>query len=211
MEPPESIEKSKLLLAEGADAANFFHYACRAFGVNDIKVLDFGGVSDLTAYLKMLQLLPGYEQVTTIAIVRDAEKDPLSAVRNIKQSLAQASLPVPNEPYEFISGYRRVAFMILPGFEQFQDVYQTLLPGTLEDLLLNIAQDKSTFGCVDAYIECLRSKRMKITKLHKIKLHTYLSGMENYCGLKIGEASKVGAWDWNHINLEKIKAIITTM
>jgi|GEM_PF-2484457 len=51
MAPRTEIKKSKLLLAEGADALHFFIAACEAFGVDDVQVMDFGGIKDLTTYL----------------------------------------------------------------------------------------------------------------------------------------------------------------
>jgi len=211
MEPPNKIEQPKLLLVEGADAHYFFIWACQAFGVNDVQVLDFGGISDLTAYLKTLPLLDGYEQVTAVAIARDAENDPLSAVSSVQQSLRRASLPIPNESFEFTGSSPQVAFMILPGFGTGAGPSQVLLQGTLEDLCLEILKDKSNLECVDSYIECLQSKGPGIKRLHKTKLHSCLAGKDDFVGLKIGEASKAGAWDWNHNRLDKFKAIITTM
>jgi hypothetical protein len=211
MEPPNKIEQPKLLLVEGADAYYFFIWACQAFGVNDVQVLDFGGISDLTAYLKTLPLIDGYKQVTAVAIARDAENDPLSAVRSVQHSLRQASLPIPNESFEFTGTSPRVAFMILPGFGTGAGASQVLLQGTLEDLCLDILKDKSNLECVDSYVECLQSKGSGIKRLHKTKLHSFLAGKDDFVGLKIGEASKAGAWDWNHSRLDKFKAIITTM
>ena len=98
---PNEIIKSKLLLVEGADAKYFFFYALEAFGVDDVQVIDFGGIGELTKYLKTLPLLPRYEQVTTIVIARDAETDPIAAVKNVKRSLKQAALPVPGNSFEF--------------------------------------------------------------------------------------------------------------
>jgi len=111
------IEKSKLLLAEGADAFYFFIWACGTFGVDDVQVMNFGGITDLTAYLKALPLFSGYEQVNTIVVARDAENNPIAAVNNVKKSLQQAKLPVPGKPFEFTGNVPRVAFMIFPGFE----------------------------------------------------------------------------------------------
>jgi hypothetical protein len=202
------ILKPKLLIVEGADALYFFIAALDAFHVEDVQVMDFGGIRDLTSYLKALPLLPGYEQVTTIVIARDAETNPSTAVNNVKTSLRQAALPVPNNAFEFIADNPRTAFMIFPGLVTDQN---SLLPGTLEDLCIDIIKDSSTLACVDLYIECLQSNGHEIIRLHKTKLHSYLAGKNDFVGLKIGEASKAGAWDWDHGRLEKFKSIITTM
>lgn len=213
MAPRNEIVKAKLLLVEGADAFHFFISALEAFGVDDVQVIDFGGIRELTLNLKILPALPGYERVTTIVIARDAETDPIAAVKSVKKSLKQASLPVPGNSFEFTNKTPRVAFMIFPGFgaDDASVDQNSLLNGTLEDLCLNIVKDCSTFECVDQYVQCLQTEGHEITRLHKTKLHTYLSGKNDFVGLKIGEASKAGAWDWDHKSLYKFKAIITTM
>lgn len=193
MAPRNKIEKSKLLLVEGADALYFFIWACGTFGMDDVQVMDFGGINDLTAYLKALPLFPGYDQVNTIVVARDAENDPITAVSDVKRSLQQATLPVPGKPFEFTGNVPRAAFMIFPGFENNSDGQSSLLPGTLEDLCLEIVKDCSTFECVDLYLECLQSKGHEIRRWHKTKLHSYLAGQNDFVGLKIGEAAKAGA------------------
>jgi len=200
------IIKKKLLLVEGADAMYFFIQALQVFSVNDVQVLDFGGITELTAYLKMLSNLPNYDYVTNIVIVRDAEIDPVSAVNNVKNSFEKASLPIPGNPFEFTGDDIKTAFMIFPGFEG-----QNLRSGTLEDLCLEIAKDRSTFDCVDAYIRCLQLSGQEIKRPHKTKLYSYLSGKNDFVGLKIGEAAKAGAWDWEHTRLKQFKDLITTM
>ncbi len=205
------IRSSKLLLVEGADAYYFFISAYQAFGANGVQVMDFGGINQLTKFLKTLSLLPGYEKVNAIVVVRDAEGDPISAVDSVKHSLKQASLEVPIGSFQFAGNSPRVAFMILPGFGANDNAKQSLLSGTLEDLCLKILKDNSTLPCVDSYIQCLRDNGIEINRLHKARLHSYLSGRNEFVGLKIGEASKAGAWDWNHKRLQSFKDVITAM
>jgi len=211
MAPRTEIIKSKLLLAEGADTLHFFMAACEAFSVDDVQVMDFGGIKDLTTYLKALPLFPGYDKVDTIVIARDAEKNPSTAVSNVKRSLRQMGLPVPVNPFEFAGTSPRIAFMIFPGFQIDAKDKTILSAGTLEDLCLKIVKDNTIFECVDQYLECLRSKGRKIARPHKTKLHSYLAGENDFVGLKIGEASRVGAWDWNHSSLKPFKDVIREM
>ena len=206
MAPRKGIVKTKLLLVEGADALHFFINALEVYGVDDVQVMDFGGIYDLTAYLKTLSLLPDYETVTTIVIARDAETNPLSAISNVKNSFKQVSLPIPGNPFEFTGNNLRTAFMIFPGFDS-----QNPRSGTLEDLCLEIVKDCSTFDCVDAYIQCLQSNGQEVKRPHKTKLHSYLSGKNDFVGLKIGEAAKAGAWDWEHERLKQFRDLITAM
>jgi len=206
MAPRIEIICTKLLLVEGADALHFFIKALEVFGVDDVQVIDFGGISDLTNYLKALSLYPNFDSVTCLVIARDAETNSDSAISNVKNSLKQSSLSIPEKPFEFTENNPRIAFMIFPGFDGV--AFQS---GTLEDLCLDIVKDCSTLDCVDAYIQCLQSNGHEIKRPHKTKLHSYLAGKNNFVGMKIGEAAKAGAWDWDHIKLIQFKDVISAM
>jgi len=206
MAPRNQIMKTKPLVVEGADALHFCISALEAYGVDDVQVMDFGGINNLKPYLKALPMLPGYENVSTIVVARDAETNVATAITNVKSSLKQASLPIPENPFEFTGDNLRTAFMIFPG-----SVDQVLPPGALEDLCLDIVKDGSTFDCVDAYLQCSQSSGREIKRQHKTKLHSYLSGKDDFVGMKIGEASKAGAWNWEHERLKQFKDIIVAM
>ena len=48
-------------------------------------------------------------------------------------------------------------------------------------------------------------------RLHKNRLHSYLSATNEYVGLKIGEATNAGAWDWNHEMMQNFKDLLLSM
>jgi hypothetical protein len=207
---PTKIEKGKVILVEGADAYFFFMWAYQAFDVRDIQVIDFGGINDLGQYLKTFKELPGYEKASTILIGRDAEINPGGAVESIKTALKKNGFVVPERPFTFAEGKPCVAYMLFPGFESGSEG-SSLLPGTLEDLCLSTTEGDLVHECVDLYVNCLKSKGITITKLHKTRLHAYLSGKQDFAGLKVGEAAKAGAWNWNHTNLNPFRTIIKAM
>lgn len=50
---PENILPGMgLLLVEGADEMYFFIRACKAYGTENIQVMDFGGITNLPNFLK---------------------------------------------------------------------------------------------------------------------------------------------------------------
>jgi hypothetical protein len=208
----EEIRQKKLLLAEGGDDYYFCRAACQTLGVDDVQVLDFGGIDNLRAYLKALILLPGFEIVETIVIARDAEQSAVGAVLSVKGAISNAGLDVPANPFEFSCGKPRVAFMLFPGYASHgQEGKKELREGALEDLCMEIAKDVSTFKCVDDYIQCLRSVGQEIRHLHKIRIHAYLAGIDRLSGLKIGEAARAGAWDLQNPDFDQFRQIITNM
>ncbi|MEW6185519.1 MAG: DUF3226 domain-containing protein [Thermodesulfobacteriota bacterium] len=211
MEPPKEIKENKLLLVEGADAYYFCIWAYQAFGAAGIQVLDFGGIADLSLYLRLLSHLPNFEKVSTLVIARDAEDNPTGAIKSIKSTLRKIGLPAPAEPFSFKGDKPRLAYMIFPGLVKNKGGKTSCKPGTLEDLCLAIVRQDVVMECVEEYTRCLKGKGLLIRHLHKLKLHAYLSGKNEFAGLKIGEAAKAGAWDWGHEKLEPFRKIIQNM
>lgn len=204
-----AIKKPKLLLVEGADAYFFWIWAIESYAIEDVQVMNFGGISQLHTYMKTLINLPGYEKVTTIVVARDAETKPAAAVRSIKKALKESGLAVPAKPFDFSGGIPRIAFMLFPGF----DGTEKLMPGTLEDLCIKILKDNDVqlLDCVTDYLSCLEQMDKKITRKHKSFLHAYFAGRDRFVGMKIGEASKAGAWNWEHESLLSFKNTIKAM
>ena len=119
------IVKSYIILCEGLDAQNFMIQYLNSKELsedsrfsNDIQVLDFGGISDLSKYLRNMSNMDGYENVTHILVLRDAETDVDKAVRMIRKALNDNTLPVPDECNKWcgeINDGLKVAFTLLPS------------------------------------------------------------------------------------------------
>jgi hypothetical protein len=199
------LNRTKLILAEGRDACFFLQAACKTYREGeDVQVIDFGGIANLRSFLPMIKNLEKFDEVETIVIARDAEQDAASAIQSIKSSLQNASLPVPPSAFSFQSGGKvKIAFVLFPGTEQKE--------GTLEDLCLLTVGNDPIMECVDFFVGCVIEKGGPITRNHKHRLHCFLSGKAKYVGLKIGEASKANAWDFEHIALQPFKEIIQSM
>ena len=205
MSKPETITHKKLLLAEGRDAELFLVWAGRHFRrERDFQVMDFGGIKELTNFLKLLANDESYDDVETIVIVRDAETDAKAATSSIQHSMMQANMPVPQKPFEYTqNSFVKTAFMIFPGPE-----HQN---GRLEDLCLSTVKNDPLLKCVDDYLECAKAKNEPLPRIHKSKLHCFLAGKKDYAGLPIGLASHERAWDFDHPALEPFKRIVQEM
>jgi hypothetical protein len=173
-------------------------------------VIDFGGINDLGEFLKTLKEIPGYEKASTFLIARDAETNPDGAVQSIKTALKKNGFAVPERPFAFAEGPPRVAYLVFPGFDLSSEG-DLLMQGTLEDLCLSMTESDSVHECVGIYVDCLESKGVTLTQPHKTRLHAYLAGKNDLVGLKIGEAARVGAWDWNHSKINPFREIIKAM
>lgn len=204
------ITHPHLIISEGADAKYFMIWFINSNELRyqprfsqDIQVEDFGGITDLGDYLSMLKEVKGFSKLRSLLIVRDAERDASTAVSNIRSALSANSLATPNAPCEWVRGAPSVGFMLFPSCSS------TPTNGTLEDLCLEIVKTDDVINNVDRFIEELKGAgKRTFTRVHKSKLHTYLSVTEPYVSLKIGEAGKAGAFDWSHEKMQRVAGFI---
>ena len=189
------------LLVEGVDAKFFCMWACRAYGFKHIQIQDFGGINDLDDFLDMIKVLPNYEKVPAILIVRDAETNPEGAIQSIQESLKKNDFVVPAKPYSYLTGKPSIEFAILPGNTNSEGKY---CPGALEDLCMLTVKTEPILQHVDKFLESIQSEII-LTHFHKSRLHSYLAVNNKFVGMKLGEAAKAGAWDWKHPNFSKLK------
>ncbi len=76
---PIRIAETVLLLVEGKDDEGFLRCLCEHIGLNGVDILIYEGKTHLRSYLEVLPLLPGYEKVERIGIIRDADEDATGA------------------------------------------------------------------------------------------------------------------------------------
>jgi hypothetical protein len=206
------INKTKLILAEGREVQGFIEWICKKCrSTNDIQVMNFGGISELRLFIKNLVNMDRYDEVESVAVVRDAEEDADSAIDSIKSALGNNELgddklPVPNEPFTFQSAHgKKVAYMILSDPNDSSK-------GTLEDLCLAMVDKQPIFECINSFFECAQEKcepEKILQNLPKRKVRCYLSTLApKFIGANIGEAAERGAWDISHEFLLRFKHII---
>lgn len=196
----KEIEKKYLLLCEGKDAENFLITYLNSSALsqdqrfsNDIQVLDFGGNENLGNFLMNLKNMENYDLVTSLAIVRDAEKDYNKACHEICSSLMKCGIESSEEGvwFENNSGLK-CGFVLFPLDNS---------AGTLEDLCLRILAEKdnkSILGSVEGFLFTMESVYGRCYhRKHKNMLYTYLSSSDKYVTMPLGTASRAGAFDWS--------------
>ena len=200
-----TIEKPKLILAEGRDAELFLVWARDTYlERGDVQIIDFGGINQLPPFLLNLPNMENFDKVESLMIVRDAETDAKVAAQSITNAMERAKLPVPPEPFTFTSnGPLKTAFVLFPGPDAIR--------GTLEDLCLRTVENAALMTCASDYLTCAKEQGIEHNRPHKNKLHTYLSGTKEYVGLPIGRASQKGAWNYEHTAMKPFKDIIQEM
>lgn len=211
------IKKSFLVLCEGIDTFNFLCcylnspvLHCDSRFSNDIQICNFKGISELTAFISNLQKMDNYTEVNRIVVLRDAERDVQGAIQSIKSSLDINNLPIPDCCNEWKSSdddSMRVAYTLLPTCNNEPTV------GALEDLcwdILNLNDAQSIKEDIQVFLQSIIHKYNSIgSHEHKSRLHTYLSVNKDYISLKIGEAAKAGAFNWEHEKLNALKQLLS--
>lgn len=114
MPDPQQIESRRQLLVEGRDPFNFFRAMLDHLGGLELQIQDYGGISDLRAFLRGYVNGPGFRDVQSIGIVRDAESSAESAFASVRSSVENAGLTVPEKPLHRSDGSPSVTVLILP-------------------------------------------------------------------------------------------------
>lgn len=212
--PHSTISKPHLIFCEGADEFWFLvHFLNSAelketssFFSNDIQVINFGGNEDLPQKLEVLTVSPGFSSVKSLLIIRDAERNAEQAVSQIVRSLERLQLPAPRHPGVWESGKIKVGFLLFPACNN------SASEGTLEDLCLSVLKDADSSAAIEeirTFIARLKSEHHRpFPREQKNQLHTYFSITDKYVGMKIGEAAKAHAFDWNSYKLQYFKTFL---
>jgi len=70
---PTEIIKPKLLLGEGSDEVEFFNALLAHLKIEDVQVIDYLGKHNVFVELATVLKLPGFNQLQSIGITRDAD------------------------------------------------------------------------------------------------------------------------------------------
>src|SRR5258708_735205 len=89
------IEKRKLLAGEGRDETEFFDALLKHLEVTDVQVVDYGGKRKMKDFLAALPRIPGFAELQSLGITRDADDNPDGARQSIDDAIANAKFPQP--------------------------------------------------------------------------------------------------------------------
>ena len=185
----KEIKSAIQLLVEGNDPRNFFEAFVEHLSLANIQIQNFGGVYELSGFLRALVNAPGFQTVQSIGIVRDAETSAERAFQSVQSSLERAKLPMPDSLAERTDTSPAVTVLILPGDNR---------QGMLETLLCESFADNPVEGCIDDFFKCVESlPDVSIERSDKARAHAYLTTKPNP-HFSVGVAAKNDYWDLNH-------------
>ncbi len=209
----KQIVKRYLILCEGRDAEGFLINYLNSKELaddprfsNEIQVLDFCGNENLGNFLMNLKNMDRFDRVTSLVIIRDAEKDYDKACCEVSRSLNKCGFASPENSFVWVNDDTglRVGFLLFPLNNR---------AGTLEDLCLNILSEKnnkSILSSIDMFLTGMESTfGRKYRRKHKNRLHLYLSSSDEYVTMPLGMASSAGAFDWGSSELVQIKDFLS--
>ncbi len=204
------IRKQHLILCEGRDAEEFLIAYLNSDALsdipsfsNDFQVMDFGGNENLSNYIELLKNMEGFEQIKTILIIRDAERNTTNSIKQIQATLQKSGLPVPEVTYCWQGETLKIGFLLFPTCDS------TVQIGTLEDLCLSILKEHNSQVIINEIVDFMKNLENNYNRTFphefKTKLHSYFSITDDFVSMKIGEAARAQAFDWNHENLAPLK------
>lgn len=192
---PMRIESNVQLLVEGRDLKGFCEGLTDHLGLQNLQIQNFGGVDQLRTFLPVLTKMSDFSRVTSIGVVRDAERDAAAAFRSVQGCLDHAGLSVPTAPDQRSGDDPTITVMILPGENQ---------PGMLETLLCDTFIEEGVSSCIDTFFDCVKELQgQPVRKPYKARARTYLATKPDP-HLSIGVAAKRKYWDLDHPVLQPL-------
>ena len=210
-EPKFIIKKQKILLVEGKDEVQFFEALFKAKKIQNVQIIDCGGIYKFKTDFPTLKNTSEFNKVTLLAIIQDANnKGPQRRFESICYTLKNNNLPVPDKMASLTSEEPtprkpQVGIFILPDCQN---------KGMLETLCLSIVESKDIKKCIDDFMDCmvknLDSKPKKTDKDKKLKespkarTRAYLSAMKEDTS-SLGVAAQKGYWNFDS---DKLKLLL---
>jgi hypothetical protein len=202
MPSPKTITGPRQLLVEGRSPELFFEAMFPAIGLTNIQLQNFGGIGDLSRFLRLIRNDPGFGTlVLAIGIIRDAEANASSAHQSVCSALNSAGLPEPIQPFVSVAGPPRVSIFCFPDCAS---------PGMLEDLCLQAVIKDSAIPCVNDFFDCLKRQGTAIpTPLAKARLQAFLASRPRP-GLLLGQAAADNYFPWQDPAFDHLKHFLHT-
>lgn len=190
------IDKSKVVLCEGLEETLFFPRMLLAAGrqdlLNSIQFLTYDGKTKLSNFIaKGLTKMPGYDSITSLGIMMDADGDPEGiqpSFDSIINAMGSLPFPKPNTPGQVVvNNILKTIVWILPDNRS---------RGEFEDVCINAVANQSMFPCIESFKQCIQSKGCTIPRSAKAPLYTILAWNEP-CGRRLGEIDDnfICSWD----------------
>ncbi|MCL2167341.1 MAG: hypothetical protein FWH49_08670 [Clostridiales bacterium] len=214
----ERIIKPNLILCEGKDPKFFIdHYLSYLLRTDKefdgFQAISFGGNQELPRFLLEFSTYPDFDQVVSIIVLRDAEDNFEVAVQAVQNALNKAGFPVPKEANAVANGIVNSKNM-KAAFSLFPSLSCKKADGTVEDLYWNNLKEEGIDWVKNeilTFLDTVCAQGRSMPRMHKTKLHSYFSVTDKYLTMKIGEATKAGAFDFECTEMLSLKELLLSI
>lgn len=166
-----------------------------------VHAFSYGGKPErISAMLRGLKDLVGFDRVAVLAVLCDAEQGAANSEKAIQAALRAAGFPTPVRHSEWVSSHPEVGYLIHPPGET---------KGVLEDLCLQAVSGDKAVRCVDGYFSCLKALRMEHTSaaLSKARARVFLASRQEP-HVSVGVGAYKGYWNFDHPAWEPVKSFL---
>ena len=213
-----SLTHPHLIVCEGLDAKLFLMYYLQSVIIHDnrfeeFKIMEPGGNEDIKKFIKLLPKLPGFLAVKSVTVIRDSERNSQGASQSIQTLFMNNRFAVPNRPCE-VAYPKGSEHSVKVGYALFPEFNSESTDGTLEDLCMKTLNhpDKDSILCiVDHALETYEEQIGILRRLHKNRLHTFLSLTDRFVGKRIGESAQANAFDYTSGDFELLTIMLAQM
>lgn len=199
---PLELDQPKLLIGEGVEEVLLFSALLTHLGIGDVKVEQCGGKDGLPAYLDALKLRPGFAELSSLGVTRDADADAMAAFNSVRSHLQNRGFVTPVSSGNIEAGTPRIGIIILPDGQS---------PGMLEDLCLAALQGDASFRCINEFFECVRETKGQLPKqISKARVHAWLAAQDPP-DMRLGFAAQKGLIDWDSRSFDQLRRFLTEL
>jgi hypothetical protein len=198
----ETINAPNLLLVEGQDDFQFFHFLTQRA---DLQIHVYEGKDQLQLELQTLKAVEGFDDLKRAIIVRDADLDPNAALRSVAAQWGNAFQE--NQPNADAETWfqdregREWSIWIIPGSNT---------TGDLEELLWRAVSHSDHRDCIEKLMTCLESfNGPPFDSKTKARLYSWLATQkEPVTQLYVALAGKIPLFDPSHPVFERYRQLI---
>ncbi len=206
MDRDRRILSTRILAVEGNDECGFFEALLETMRISNVQTFDIGGKDKFKIELPLLVNAENFGSVTDLALVRDAEKEGVTAAfGSVISTMGKHGLPIPQRPMEIATdGKRRTSVFIMPDNSNL---------GMLEDLCLKSVIGTPTYECVDSFVECFSeylAHNGERFNESKARVQAFLCSRVPIAN-RLGIAAKMGHWDLAADCFGDIKTFLNSM
>ena len=200
---PTEITASNFILVEGPDDEKLIYKIAEQHGVSDLQLHPVWGKDKFADVIGVLHLVPGFLNVRTVGIVRDADASRDSAFTSSAAALRRAGFVQPDGNLEIATGDPGAIILIVPPDRT---------EGVLEDLCFDSVKvsNPAITDCTDSFLDCAGENGATLPHRAKSRAFAYIATTDQPY-LRLGEAAEAGVWNLESEAFDPIRDMLEKM